>query len=252
MNDCRFNLKSFHMECKIYGELSGLPTVIMDSGYGDHSKTWESIYPAISKMTQVFLYDRAGLGGSEKSDNPRTSLFMIGELRELLKNKNIMPPYILVGHSYGGVNMRLFANLYPEEIVGLALIDSTPEDYRERFLPTMSEEFKVTYNEQFTLEGNFQEFMESLEQLRTRNRYTDLPTIVLSAGKKDHYSKESQALWNRMQEDILRFTTNGQFVIAENSAHYIQRDEPRLVISIIESLIKSSADLISIQESEDI
>lgn len=228
-----------HLDCRIYGESSEFPTVIMDAGYGDYSKAWESIYPAISKLTQVILYDRAGLGKSERSSNPRTSLFMVEELRELLKSKNVLPPYILVGHSYGGVNMRLFNNLYPQEVAGLVLIDSTPEDYPERFLPTMSNEFKEAYNKQFTLEGDFHEFKESLDQLHLSNRVTDTPTIVVSAGKKAHYSKESQALWNRMQEEILRFTTNGEFVVVENSAHYIQNDEPQIVINTIEKLIKS-------------
>ncbi|WP_404428452.1 alpha/beta fold hydrolase [Sutcliffiella horikoshii] len=234
-------LNELQLECKIYGELSDFPTVIMDAGYGDYSKAWKSIYPAISKINQVILYDRAGLGNSERSSNPRTSLFMVEELRELLKSRNILPPYILVGHSYGGVNMRLFNNVYPQEVAGLVLIDSTPEEYSERFLPSMPDEFKEAYKKQFTLEGDFHEFKESLDQLHLSNRITDTPTIVVSAGKKAHYSNESQALWNRMQEEILRFTTNGQFILAENSAHYIQNDEPQLVIKTIERLIKSLA-----------
>ncbi|WP_010194338.1 alpha/beta fold hydrolase [Bacillus sp. m3-13] len=239
MNGSRLNINSFYLDYKIYGELSGFPTVIMDAGYGDYSKAWESVYPAISKLTQVFLYDRAGLGKSERSPNPRTSLFMVEELRKILMSKNVLPPYILVGHSYGGVNMRLFNNLYPQEVAGLVLIDSTPEDYPERFLPSMSDEFKEAYNKQFTLEGDFHEFKESLHQLHLSNRVTDTPTIVMSAGKKAHYSKGSQALWNSMQEEILRFTTQGEFIVAENSAHYIQNDEPLLVINTIKKLIKS-------------
>ncbi len=230
---------NLNLEYKIYGELSDFPPVIMDAGYGDYSKAWKSIYPEISKLTQVILYDRAGLGKSERSSNPRTSLYMVEELRELLKSKNVLPPYILVGHSYGGVNMRLFNNMYPQEVAGLVLIDSTPEDYQERFLPFMSDEFKEAYNKQFTLEGDFHEFKESLDQLHFSNRITDTPTIVVSAGKKAHYSNESQALWNRMQEEILRFTTKGEFVVVEKSTHYIQNDEPLLVINTIEKLIKS-------------
>ncbi|KMJ59861.1 alpha/beta hydrolase [Bacillus sp. LL01] len=233
------SLNGFHLYHETYGDKNGIPTIIMDAGYGDNSKAWESIYPAISKFTQVFLYDRAGLGRSEKSPNPRTSIFMVEELRELLKNRNIKAPYILVGHSFGGVNMRLYSNLYPQEVVGLVLIDSTPEEYRERFLTTMSEEFQEAYNKQFNYEGNYREFMESLEQLKISNKVLDTPTIVMSAGRKEHYTKESQLLWHRMQEEILRFSTNGQFVNAQNSTHYIQNDEPQLVINTIERLIKS-------------
>lgn len=136
--------------------------------------------------------------------------------------------------------MRLFNNMYPQEVAGLVLIDSTPEGYSQRFLPTMSKKFKEAYNKQFTLEGDLQEFMESLEQLHISNRVTDTPTIVVAAGKKAHYSIESQFLWNRMQEEILRFTTNGQFIHAENSAHYIQNDEPNLVINTIEKMISQA------------
>lgn len=251
MNDNRLKLNDLKLECKMYGEVSELPTVIMDAGYGDYSKAWESIYPAISKLTQVILYDRAGLGKSERSSNPRTSLFMVEELRELLKSKNVLPPYILVGHSYGGVNMRLFNNMYPQEVAGLVLIDSTPEEYPERFLPSMSDEFKESYNKQFKLEGDFNEFKESLAKLHLSNRITDTPTIVLSAGKKDYYTKQSQDLWNRMQEEILRFTTNGKFIISENSAHYIQNDEPQLVINTIERLLKSLPAIKAIKAGSD-
>lgn len=250
MKENRSKLNDLQLECKIYGEPSEFPTVIMDAGYGDYSKAWESIYPEISKLTQVILYDRAGLGKSGRSSNPRTTLFMVEELRGLLKSKNILPPYILVGHSYGGVNMRLFNNMYPQDVAGLVLIDSTPEDYQERFLPSMSDEFKEAYIKQFTLEGDFHEFKESLDQLHVSNKITDTPTIVVSAGKKAHYSNESQALWNRMQEEILRFTTKGEFVVAEKSAHYIQNDEPQVVINTIERLITSLSLIDYVNENE--
>ncbi|MRX57079.1 alpha/beta fold hydrolase, partial [Bacillus idriensis] len=101
---------------------------------------------------------------------------------------NIIPPYILVGHSFGGVNARLFASEYPENVCGLVLVDSTPEDYRERFLPTMSEAFQEAYNKQFVHEGNYEEFMQSLNQLKEDQKKLNIPLIVLSAGKKNHYS----------------------------------------------------------------
>lgn len=231
------NNEKVNLYYETHGRKNGKPIVIMDAGYGDYSKAWASIYPSVSKSAQVFLYDRAGMGRSPYSPNPRTSLFMVEELRSVLKRENFKPPYILVGHSYGGVNMRIFANLYPQEVVGLLLIDSTPGDYREVFLPTMSDAFKAAYEKQFIHEGNYDEFEESLNQLKQTQKQVSVPFIVLSAGKKEHYSTESQLLWNKMQADILQFTTNGHFQIAENSTHYIQRDQPELVITSIESLI---------------
>lgn len=222
----------------LYGKRNNNPTVIMDAGYGDYSKAWEPIIPDISKATQVLVYDRAGLGKSAKSTNPRTSIHMVGELKELLTILDIEPPYILVGHSFGGVNVRIFAEHFPEDVAGMVLVDTTPEDYRERFLPTMSEEFQEAYNQQFIHEGNYDEFMESLNQLKGCNRKLEVPVIVLAAGKKAHYSKESQELWNAMQRELVDISTNGELVMAENSAHYIQNDAPDVVISAIKRLLE--------------
>lgn len=228
-------------ECKLYaklvGESIGKPTVIMDAGYGDFSKAWNKIIGDISRLSNVLIYDRAGLGKSETSSNPRTSREMVTELKELLIEAKINPPYILVGHSFGGVNMRMFATEYQNEVCGLVLVDSTPEDYRERFLPTMSQDFQQAYNKQFVYEGNYDEFMESLKQLKETRLKLNIPLIVLSAGKKAHYSKESQELWNEMQREILEISSKGELVIAENSAHYIQNDEPEVVVSAIKKLI---------------
>ncbi|MDT9025140.1 alpha/beta fold hydrolase [Rossellomorea yichunensis] len=229
--------------CKLYAKLVGenheKPTVVMDAGYGDFSKAWDSVIEDLSMLSNVLIYDRAGLGKSDTSSNPRTSGEMVKELKELLIEANINPPYILVGHSFGGVNMRMFATEYQNEVCGLVLIDSTPEDYRERFLPTMSEDFQQAYNKQFIYEGNYGEFMESLKQLKDTRLKLNVPLIVLSAGKKAHYSKESQELWNDMQKEILEISYVGELVIAENSAHYIQNDEPEVVVSAVKKLIDS-------------
>ncbi|WP_409290368.1 alpha/beta fold hydrolase [Peribacillus sp. SCS-37] len=227
--------------CKLYaklmGESNGKTTIIMDAGYGDFSKSWNAVIGEISKLSSVFIYDRAGLGKSERSLSPRTSREMVKELKELLVKANIKPPYLLVGHSFGGVNMRIFATEYEHDVCGLVLVDSTPEDYRERFLPTMPQDFQQAYNNQFIHEGNYDEFMESLDQLKETKRKLKIPLVVLSAGKKAHYTAESQALWNQMQREILEISSNGVLVTAENSAHYIQIDEPDVLIHSIRKLI---------------
>jgi hypothetical protein len=133
--------------------------------------------------------------------------------------------------------MRLFATTYPAAVCGLLLIDSTPEDYAERFLPTMSAEFQKAYYSQFTLEGNFDEFMESLNQVKISKTTLQIPLTVIAAGRKNHYSIESQALWNEMQRELVTLSTKGKFVLAENSAHYIQQDEPAVVIKEIKRLM---------------
>ncbi|WP_174733195.1 alpha/beta fold hydrolase [Mesobacillus harenae] len=232
-------IKDCKLFVKLAGENNGKPTIVMDAGYGDYSKAWDSVISEISKMSNVLIYDRAGLGKSGSSSSPRTSREMIRELNQLINATQIKPPYILVGHSYGGVNARLYATEYPSEVCGLILVDSTPEDYRERFLPTMPEEFHQAYNKQFVYEGNFDEFMESLKQVKESRRNLNIPLLVIAAGKKDHYSKESQELWNEMQRELLQISSNSEFIIAENSAHYIQNDEPEVIVNAIKRLIDS-------------
>ncbi|MGQ4667031.1 alpha/beta fold hydrolase [Metabacillus halosaccharovorans] len=224
---------------KLVGENIDKPTIVMDAGYGDYSKAWDSVISELSLLTDVLIYDRAGLGKSESSSRPRTSREMIIELKELVKGTKIELPFILVGHSFGEVNARLYANEYPNDVCGLILVDSTTEDYREKFLPTMEDEFQRAYNKQFVHEGNYDEFMESLKQLKESRRKLNVPLIVLSAGKKAHYSKESQELWNEMQSELLEISTKGEFVIAENSAHYIQNDEPEVVVNAVKRLLSN-------------
>lgn len=107
----------------------GTPTVIMDAGGGASSITWGLVPSEIAKFTRVCTYDRAGLGWSAPNlKKPRTSQQSVDELHNLLSQARVEPPYILVGHSLGGANMRLYASQYPKDVVGLVLVDSVHEE----------------------------------------------------------------------------------------------------------------------------
>lgn len=110
----------------------GNPTVVLDAGMGGTSLGWASVQPEIAKFTRVCSFDRAGYGWSEEAASKRTSLHIAEELHTLLHKANIPGPYILVGHSFGGCNALLFANLYTEETAGVVLVDSVHEDMSER------------------------------------------------------------------------------------------------------------------------
>lgn len=103
------------------------PTVILEAGLGLASLDWSLVQPEIAKFAHVVSYDRAGLGSSDESPNPRTSQMMVDELHALLKKANIPGPYILVGHSFGGMNILLYASQYPDEVAGLIFVDSVHE-----------------------------------------------------------------------------------------------------------------------------
>ena len=107
---------------------SGSPTVVFDSGWGDWAPAWSKVQPAIAKWTRACSYDRAGAGFSEPGPMPRTSVHIAEELHSALHHAGIGGPYILVGSSFGGDNVRTFADLYTDEVAGLVLDDADPTD----------------------------------------------------------------------------------------------------------------------------
>ena len=121
----------YKLHAQVFGE--GSPTVVFECGLGNTSLDWAKVVPEIAKHTRVVIYDRAGLGWSERGPDPRTSEQAMRELRVLLDALDIPGPYILAGHSQGGVNVRLFHFMYPGQVVGMVLIDSSHEDQQARF-----------------------------------------------------------------------------------------------------------------------
>lgn len=99
----------------------GSPTVILESGALDSSRQWDRVQAEVAKTTRVCSYDRAGFGWSDPGPEPRTSRQMAVELHTPLTKSGVNSPYVLVGHSFGGLNVRLFAELYPTEVGGMVL-----------------------------------------------------------------------------------------------------------------------------------
>jgi pimeloyl-ACP methyl ester carboxylesterase len=107
---------------------SGSPTVVFDSGWEDWSPAWSVVQPRVATFTRACAYDRAGAGFSEAGPMPRTSVRIANELHTALHNAGIPGPYILVGHAFGGDNVRTFADLYMPEVAGLVMVEADPMD----------------------------------------------------------------------------------------------------------------------------
>ena len=125
--------RKMHIDCS--GE--GSPTVILDSGLGDSYLSWRKVQPQIAKFSRVCSYDRAGIGYSDHSSRRRTSRVIAEELHGLLQAAGVAPPYVLVGHSMGGFDVRLYASLYRSEVAGMVLVDASHPDQDNRFPPEL-------------------------------------------------------------------------------------------------------------------
>jgi len=121
----------------IYCTGDGGPTVVLDSGLGDSYLSWHKVQPEIAKFTRVCSYDRAGLGYSDTSSQPRTSRVIAEELHALLQAAGVTPPYVIVGHSMGGYNVRLYTSMYPKDIAGMVLVDASHPEQENRFPPEL-------------------------------------------------------------------------------------------------------------------
>ncbi|KLD76462.1 hypothetical protein Y886_21215 [Xanthomonas hyacinthi DSM 19077] len=112
---------------------SGSPTVLLEAGHGDGLTTWARVQPAIARLTRVCSYDRAGFGFSDPPRKPGTIQQAADDLRALLARASIRPPLVLVGHSMGGMVVRLYAAEHPDDVAGMVLVDATNEGQAEGY-----------------------------------------------------------------------------------------------------------------------
>ncbi|MDA2932882.1 alpha/beta hydrolase [Acidobacteria bacterium AH-259-D05] len=123
-------IKINHHRLHVHRQGEGTPTVVFDSALGGSSLSWDLVQSDVAQFTATLSYDRAGFGWSEPGPLPRSVEQIVKELHELLKRAGVPGPYVLVGHSYGGFTVRLYADLYPEEVAGMVLVDAAePEEW---------------------------------------------------------------------------------------------------------------------------
>jgi pimeloyl-ACP methyl ester carboxylesterase len=224
----------------IYGFLSGEgePTVILDAGLGGTSEDWVNIQPAVASFTQVFSYDRAGMGKSEKAPIPRTCKDIVHDLKNLLSAANLHPPYILVAHSWSGINARWYANQYPDEFVGMVLIDAVHEDKYEHFEKVLPEERSnrmwAFVRDPSKNDENIDR-IASIAQVRNTERLFDFPLIVLTRATDND---EMNSIETSVQTEFLKLSSVSRQYFSKFDDHYIQNSEPQLVIDSIRQVVE--------------
>jgi pimeloyl-ACP methyl ester carboxylesterase len=120
--------------CRMHAQTegNGLPSVVLESGLGGMSSGWGWVQPETAKFSRVISYDRAGLGWSGPDTSPKTAVLAARRLDSILQSARVDPPYVLVGHSMGGLLIRVFANLYPDKVAGMVFLDAVHPDQHLR------------------------------------------------------------------------------------------------------------------------
>jgi pimeloyl-ACP methyl ester carboxylesterase len=252
---------SLHLVC--VGQ--GSPTVVLDTGSGETYESWQSIIDRIAKETRVCTYDRAGYGRSEPGPLPRDSGREAEELRTLLDNAGIKAPYLLLGHSLGGLNMQVFAGKYPEKVAGMLLLDPPPLDWltgdsfpelREMYrqqtgaLQAQAEAARSSMDPQAKTQADFlamlssemtEMFASSAHQAAEIKSFNDIPlTVIASTQANPNFgasAKAYQQYWIAQSKALSEKSTRGEFLLAEGSSHHIHLDAPNLVLDALRELI---------------
>ncbi|MBA3945071.1 MAG: alpha/beta hydrolase [Herpetosiphonaceae bacterium] len=240
---------------------TGTPTVILDTGAGDTSDVWAAVQYRVGKATQVCVYDRANLGLSDPAPKPRTSQDMVKDLHTLLVNAHLAGPYVLVGHSIAGWNVRLFANQYPKEVAGIVLVDASHPDQGPRMVaaippPSPGESPDLTqYRQGWTAPSPInspdnpegQDFETSAVQVRASHSLGDIPLLVLTAGNHQQppfitaaVAAKLEQAWQAMQHEQAGLSSNSIQIIAKDSDHCIHCDHPQIVSAAIQQVVDAA------------
>ena len=226
---------------------AGAPTVLLESGAGNDSAAWNRVQPGVAKFARVCSYDRAGLGGSDPVPAPRTVVAVAEDLHALLSNAKVAGPYILVGHSLGGILVRLYASFHPAEVVGVVLVDSAHEDEPDRGLALIPRE---TFKEMLKQMGPGDLTPRSGEQIdgcsiravmNALDWHSRVPLVVLTQGRPygpdmvavPSIAPQAYRLHLELQRDLARRSPKGRQVIARKSGHGIHQEQPELVVEAV-------------------
>lgn len=253
---------------------TGSPTVVIEAGWGDWSAMWTRVQPEVAKTTRVCTYDRAGMGYSEAGPLPRSAAQFAQELHTLLHQANIPGPYVLVGHSLGGLPVRVFVHDYAAEVAGVVLIESmSPAQFLQSPMNAKSQTASQSWGFSIpfvlariglvrllagplgfkpALPPEVQKAFTAFSVTpRSIQAWADEGASMLESGAQARAVKTFGALplivlsrgldqkpdWQAMQAELLQLSSNSQQLIAEKSGHNIEIDQPEVAVVAIVKIV---------------
>jgi pimeloyl-ACP methyl ester carboxylesterase len=220
---------------------SGSPTIVFETGMGKDINTWFSVFDSLSKHTAVFAYNRPGYGQSNLRNAPRNVREIAEQLHQNLKSTRQKPPYLLVGHSAGGLYVNMFARLFPEEVAGVVFLDASHPDQFEYFRKHQIVLYNILITSARKGKRRYEESIVKNTQsdFKDAPAFPDVPVLVLTAGKKSSplETEKLRNKWLEFQADLAALSTKSKQIIVEGSGHFVHKDKPNIVIQEIIRLI---------------
>ena len=219
------------------------PVVVFENGLGGQLKEWSKVAPAIAESNTVFAYDRPGVGASTPTDRPRDAAGVVEDLRALLRGRHLAPPYILVGHSMGALDLQLYARRYPAEVAGLVLVDST---HPKSFSGPGSMEHRGAMSRAALAVGlsssakaEFAALPQSGEEVLSAPPVPgSMPVVVITAPDPAHSAMADYD--NAMRKDFANLYP-GATLVEVAGGHLVPQTHPEVVIAAIREVLAKSA-----------
>jgi pimeloyl-ACP methyl ester carboxylesterase len=230
---------------------SGSPAVVLDAGLGGSTYDWQDVQPQLGEITRTCAYDRAGIGASTAIPGVHDARQEIDDLGRLLGHAHIDPPWVLVGHSYGGLLARLFAHAHADETAGIVLVDAMGRDQTRRVLSIWpTSQAKTLRREQATPVREGVDVAAG-EALAARvNSLGDTPLVVVTGGDQrwegigPSLTRALGRQWATMQEELAALSSDHLHVVALRSGHFVQRSEgqPAVVVRAVEAVVRAARE----------
>jgi pimeloyl-ACP methyl ester carboxylesterase len=221
----------------------GATTVVLQSGLQDDRTSWSSVQPRLAKHATVISHDRPGRGAYGPALTSRDPCSIAREQHALLQRAGLPPPYVLVGHSLGGLYQYAFARLYPDEVAGMVLIDPTHPAHwatMQREHPGSAALMRAIRLTAFTTadRAEFDQQSECIDTLPPpRTRPT--PTILLVSGQRRPEELGMVPMIERLRKDWLQLLGIGGMELVKDAGHYVQHDRPDVVVKAVQSVISA-------------
>lgn len=264
----RVTVGPHRLDATVFG--SGTPAVVIEPGFGGTAASWQEVAKVVAEDTTVVTYDRAPYGASSRAQDNRTPRDIARDLKGVLDALGIEGPVVLVGHSSGGIYVRMFAALYDAQAAGMVLVDSSNEDGEQVLTPQLPRWVRVARHAVVPMLMGMTRKARSGADRRSLIRENrsffgltasdkplapgglgDRPVVVITAGPGKIVNGRTFQIRQVLQAELAALSSNSRHILVSDPNHYVHKSDPDLVISAIRDVVRSARTHTPLAEHAD-